>query len=111
MGLMEHTLVMVRRTKLGRPREGEGTAVLPISVIIPVRNEAHNLPRCLESVRGFGEVYVIDSQSSDATIEIAESYGAKVVQFRYQGGWPKKRQWAMDTLPLAYDWIFLLDAD
>jgi glycosyltransferase involved in cell wall biosynthesis len=102
---------METQTTLGRPREGEGTAVLPISVIIPVRNEAHNLPRCLESVRGFGEVYVIDSQSSDATIEIAESYGAKVVQFRYQGGWPKKRQWAMDTLPLAYDWIFLLDAD
>jgi hypothetical protein len=33
------------------------------------------------------------------------------VPFRYQGGWPKKRQWAMDTLPLAYDWIFLVDAD
>jgi hypothetical protein len=33
------------------------------------------------------------------------------MQFRYQGGWPKKRQWAMDTLPLAFDWIFLIDAD
>ena len=58
-----------------------------------------------------GEVYVIDSQSTDATVEIARSFGAKVVQFHYQGGWPKKRQWAMDTLPLAYDWIFLVDAD
>jgi hypothetical protein len=35
----------------------------------------------------------------------------KVVQFHYQGGWPKKRQWAMNTLPIAYDWILLLDAD
>ena len=43
--------------------------------------------------------------------EIARSFGAKVVQFHYAGGWPKKRQWAMDTLPLAYDWVFLLDAD
>ena len=34
-----------------------------------------------------------------------------VVQFHYAGGWPKKRQWAMDTLPLAYDWVFLIDAD
>jgi hypothetical protein len=33
------------------------------------------------------------------------------VQFHYAGGWPKKRQWAMDTLPLAHDWILLLDAD
>ena len=84
---------------------------LPVSVIIPARNEAGNLPRCLESLRGVGEIYVIDSQSSDDTVEIARSFGAQVVQFHYAGGWPKKRQWAMDTLPLAYDWVFLLDAD
>ncbi len=84
---------------------------LPISVIVPVRNEARNLPRCLESLAQFDEVYVIDSQSSDETAAIAQSHGAKVVQFHYPGGWPKKRQWAMDTLPLTYDWVFLLDAD
>ena len=85
--------------------------LLPVTVIIAARNEAHNLPRCLESLRGVGEVYVIDSQSTDETVEIAHSYGAQVVQFHYRGGWPKKRQWAMDSLPLAYDWIFLVDAD
>lgn len=84
---------------------------LPVSVIIPALNEAENLSRCLESLRGVGEVYVVDSGSTDETAEIARSFGAKVVQFHYHGGWPKKRQWAMDTLPLAYDWIFLLDAD
>jgi glycosyltransferase involved in cell wall biosynthesis len=84
---------------------------LPISVIVAARNEAKNLPRCLEALREAGEVYVIDSQSTDATPEIARSFGAKVVQFHYQGGWPKKRQWAMETIPLAYDWIFLVDAD
>lgn len=84
---------------------------LPVTVIVPVRNEAHNLPRCLESLKPVGEVYVVDSQSTDDTVAIAESHGAKVVQFHYSGGWPKKRQWAMDTLPLAYDWILLLDAD
>ena len=84
---------------------------LPVSVIIPARNEARNLPRCLDSLKNVGEVYLVDSQSSDDTIRIAESYGARVVQFHYLGGWPKKRQWAMDTLPLAYDWVLLLDAD
>ena len=86
-------------------------ALLPVSVIVAARNEAHNLARCLESLRGVGEVYVIDSGSTDATVEIARAHQAKVVQFHYQGGWPKKRQWAMDTLPLAYDWVFLVDAD
>ncbi len=84
---------------------------LPVSVIIPVRNEERNLPRCLESLRGAGEVFVIDSGSTDETADVARSFGAKVVQFYYQGGWPKKRQWAMNTLPLAYEWILLLDAD
>jgi len=88
-----------------------GRSRLPVSVIIPVRNEAKNLPRCLNALQDAGEIYVIDSQSTDETCEIARSHGAEVVQFHYQGGWPKKRQWAMDTLPLAYDWILLLDAD
>src|ERR1700745_1635491 len=84
---------------------------LPVSVIVAARNEEKNLPRCLEALRNVGEVYVIDSESTDATPEIARSFGAKVVQFHYQGGWPKKRQWAMENLPLAFDWIFLVDAD
>src|SRR5947209_4759076 len=84
---------------------------LPISVIVPVRNESRNLLRCLESLRGAGEIFVIDSQSTDDTVEIARSLGAKVVQFNYPGGWPKKRQWALDNLPLQYDWVLLLDAD
>ena len=95
-----------RETRTAAP-----AAKLPVSVIVAARNEAKNLPQCLESLRDMGEVYVIDSQSTDATPEIARSYGAKVVQFHYQGGWPKKRQWAMETLPLSYDWIFLIDAD
>lgn len=85
--------------------------LIPVSVIIAVRNEECNLPRCLQSLADFGEVYVIDSQSADNTVAIARSFGAKVVQFHYSGGWPKKRQWAMDSLSLAHDWVLLIDAD
>src|SRR5437667_6612266 len=92
-------------------RPTDSIVTLPISVIIPVRNEARNLPRCLESLRGVGEVYVVDSNSSDETAEIARSFDATVVQFTYRGGWPKKRQWAMETLPNSYDLILLVDAD
>ncbi len=84
---------------------------VPVSVIVPVRNEAHNLPRCLQSLCNFGEVHVVDSGSTDDTCSIARSFGAAVVQFNYKGGWPKKRQWAMDTLAFAHAWILLLDAD
>lgn len=82
-----------------------------MTVILAVRNEAANLPRCLAALKEFGEVVVVDSQSADGTVEIAEAHGCRVVQFHYAGGWPKKRQWAMDTLPLVNEWLFLLDAD
>ena len=84
---------------------------LPISVVIAARNEAHNLPTCLQSLHGVGEIYVVDSGSTDDTVEIAQSFGAKVFQFQYQGGWPKKRQWALDSLRFQYEWVLLLDAD
>lgn len=102
---------MERLAQTLEQRRVDANAVIPISVLVPVRNEARNLPRCLSSLRQFGEVYVLDSQSTDETCEIAERFGAKAVQFHYEGGWPKKRQWAMETLPLEYDWILLLDAD
>lgn len=85
--------------------------LLPVSVIVPTRNEARHLAQCLGAARRCAEIYVVDSQSTDATVEIARAFDAKVVQFHYQGGWPKKRQWALDNLSFENDWILLLDAD
>jgi glycosyltransferase involved in cell wall biosynthesis len=103
--------VIETRTEAESPSSLRATPALPVSVIIPARNEMRNLPRCLAALADAGEVYLIDSQSTDDTARIAQAFGAKVVQFHYCGGWPKKRQWAMDTLPLAYEWVLLLDAD
>ncbi|HEY9638851.1 MAG TPA: glycosyltransferase, partial [Coleofasciculaceae cyanobacterium] len=60
---------------------------LPISVLIPAKNEEANLPACLDSVARADQVFVVDSQSSDRSIEIAEAYGATVVQFQFNGRW------------------------
>src|SRR5207244_3128970 len=57
------------------------------------------------------EIFVVDSQSTDETAQIAERYGAKVVQFHFNGTWPKKKNWALENLPFANDWVFILDAD
>lgn len=75
----------MEKVEVTQLRSPELPGLLPVSVIVPVRNEARNLPRCLESLRQVGEIYVIDSQSADATAEVARSYGAKVVQFHYPG--------------------------
>jgi glycosyltransferase involved in cell wall biosynthesis len=84
---------------------------IPLSVIIPVKNEAANLPRCLASVTWAGEIWVVDSHSSDDTAQIASAAGAQVVQFEFNGSWPKKKNWALENLPLAHEWVLLLDAD
>jgi glycosyltransferase involved in cell wall biosynthesis len=86
-------------------------ARVPVSVLIPIKNEAGNLPRCLESVRWADEIFVVDSQSTDGSIAIAEERGAHVVQFHFNGTWPKKKNWALENLPFRNEWVFILDAD
>lgn len=88
-----------------------GKKTVPVSIIVPVREEAENLPRCLDCVKWADEIFVVDSQSTDATAEIAEARGAKVVQFDFNGTWPKKKNWALENLPFKNDWAFILDAD
>ncbi len=84
---------------------------VPVSLLIPCKNEENNIARCIQSVQWVDEIFVVDSESSDKTIEIAESLGAKVVQFKYEGGWPKKKNWALENLPFTNEWVLILDAD
>ena len=84
---------------------------VPISILIPIKNEAGNLPRCLACVRWADEIFVVDSQSTDGSIAIAEQNGAQVVQFHFNGTWPKKKNWALEHLPFRNEWVFILDAD
>jgi glycosyltransferase involved in cell wall biosynthesis len=83
----------------------------PVCVIIPVKNEEANIGACLESVSWADQVFVVDSNSTDRTCAIAEAKGATVVQFQFRGGWPKKKNWALENLPFAHEWILFLDAD
>lgn len=84
---------------------------VPISVIIPTRNEAGNLPTCLDHLQWADEVVVVDSGSTDNTAAIAGARGATVVQFNWNGQWPKKKNWALRTAPLKHDWVLIVDAD
>lgn len=84
---------------------------ISVSVLVPIRNESANLARCLASVAWADEVFVVDSQSSDDSVAIAQAAGATVVQFRFNGIWPKKKNWALENLPFKHDWVLILDAD
>lgn len=82
-----------------------------VSVIVPVKDEASNLRRCLPALAWADEVFVIDSQSRDGTALVAAEHGAQVVQFRFNGTFPKKKNWALDNLPFRNEWVLIVDAD
>jgi len=85
---------------------------LPISVCIPVKNEEKNLPDCLRSLGdAFCEVIVVDSGSIDQTRQIAEAAGATVLNFCWNGHFPKKRNWVLQTHGFRNPWVLFLDAD
>ena len=84
---------------------------LAITVLLAAKNEEINISKCLESLKPVEKIFVLDSHSSDKTAEISLSFGAEVIQFNYSGGYPKKRQWALENLDIQTPWVFLIDAD
>ena len=88
-----------------------GARSVPVSVIVPTKNEEKNLRECLDSLLWADEVFVVDSHSGDKTGEIARAHGAELVLFDYDGGWPKKKNWAIHNLPHRNEWLLIVDAD
>lgn len=84
---------------------------IPVTVVIPVKNEERNLPSCLKRLKDFSEVWVVDSQSTDRTCEIAAIYGARIIDFVWSGAFPKKRNWVLLNERFATPWVLFLDAD
>jgi glycosyltransferase involved in cell wall biosynthesis len=84
---------------------------IPVTVVIPVKNEELNLGRCLGALSRFTEVMVVDSGSTDRTQEIARRAGASLVDFKWNGRYPKKRNWVLLNEKLANNWVLFLDAD
>ena len=84
---------------------------LPISIAVQTLNEEAAIAECLRSVASFDDVWVIDSGSTDRTVEIATEMGAHVVDFRWNQEYPKKKQWQLDNVDFGHDWVLFLDAD
>jgi glycosyltransferase involved in cell wall biosynthesis len=82
-----------------------------VAVVILTFNEEENLPQALQSVVGWArQVFVLDSYSTDRTLEIARQYHCIVVQNRFEG-YGKQRNFAIRNLPIDCEWVFFLDAD
>lgn len=87
---------------------------LPITILITTRNEAKNLPKCLNSVTSLmDQICIIDSDSTDETLDIAKAYSVEVYNLPYEPGKiiPWIFQWALDSIPFRNQWVMILEAD
>jgi glycosyltransferase involved in cell wall biosynthesis len=95
-------------------RHADGVALAPasggVSVVILTRDEESNLAECLRSCAWSDDVHVVDSGSTDRTLDIARAAGATIHVNPFQS-FGRQRNWAIDHVPHKYDWVFHLDAD
>jgi glycosyltransferase involved in cell wall biosynthesis len=95
----------IEQTRLSPPDDP-----MPVSVVVLTLNEADNLRRCLESARRAAQIVVLDSGSTDATLETARDLGA-VCHAREFDSFAGQRNWALDHCGLTQPWVLFLDAD
>lgn len=82
----------------------------PIAAVILTHNEERNIGHCLESVAALTSVFVVDSGSTDQTLEICKSNGVTIAHHPYTNH-SSQWQWALEHLPIQAPWVLVLDAD
>jgi glycosyltransferase involved in cell wall biosynthesis len=85
--------------------------MIDLVTVIIAKNEELAIAGAIKSALILGPVFVVDSGSSDKTVQEALRCGAQVVNFNWNGGYPKKKQWALDNVATDHDWVLMLDAD
>src|SRR6185436_15240106 len=81
---------------------------MKISATIIACNEERNIARAIESLRCCDEILIVDSGSTDRTVELAEKLGARVIEAGWRG-YAGQKNWAAEQA--THDWILSLDAD
>src|ERR1700712_1816592 len=89
------------------------SSLLDVTIVIPVRNEEGNLPGCLAAIGKnlVQKIVIIDSSSTDRTCDIARENNIEVIQFIWNGRFPKKRNWFLRTHTPSTKWVMFIDAD
>jgi glycosyltransferase involved in cell wall biosynthesis len=82
-----------------------------VAVVILTYNEEANIAQALDSVASWAnEIFMLDSLSTDHTLEIARQYGCHIAQNKFES-YAKQRNYALDQLPIHTEWVVFLDAD
>lgn len=103
---------MLRNQGSNLPMKSESPQKLRnLTVFIPVKNEGARIEKCLAAIGDWARVIVVDSGSADNTAEVALDFGAEVLNFEWNGRFPKKRNWALENVADVTEWVLFIDAD
>lgn len=98
------------RSKIIKKAADKGRQMKKIGLVMIVRNEGRSLEKCLSSAEGLvDDIYITDTGSTDATIEIAQSHHAHISEFEWSGDFAAARNYALEQSDC--DWNLILDAD
>lgn len=94
-------------------RRNFSISMLDLTIAIPVKNEERNLEGCIDAIGPdiAKKIVIIDSGSTDRTLDIAKDKGIEVIDFKWDGKFPKKRNWFLQNHTPATKWVLFLDAD
>lgn len=81
-----------------------------VSVLILTMNEEVNIRTCLEGVKWADEIFVLDSGSTDRTLEVVREYTDRIFTRKFDN-WSSQLNWALDNMPFGNEWLFNVDAD
>ena len=81
-----------------------------ISIVILTKNEERDIDSCLKAIQWSDDIHILDSGSTDKTLELAIRYPVKIASHPFSS-FGKQRNFALDNLPFKYEWILFLDAD
>jgi len=83
---------------------------MTVSVLVLTLNEESNIRACLESLAWSDDIVVLDSHSTDNTVELAAAAGARIVQRKFDN-WSAHQNWAVANIQFRHPWVLYLDAD
>ena len=83
-----------------------------ISLIVLTYNESAQIKRCVESAKSIcGDIFIVDSYSTDKTLKVAAALGCKIYQNKWPGNQADQFNWALANLSIKSEWVLRLDAD
>jgi glycosyltransferase involved in cell wall biosynthesis len=98
------------RARGNRPCRADVSGEPPITAVILTHNEEKNIAHCLESIAPLSHLFVVDSGSTDRTLEICKAHGAALVHHSYSNH-ASQWQWSLENLAIETPWVLVLDAD